>query len=369
LNLIRMDDEHHFYEVFNPDSGFYLRSDVIGSDGEPIKNTDPFMRSFPMLLDIGIMGHCDNAEKGLCRAGKLDCYQSGNVINRPHMTLDNYKEIMRQSKGNVFQVAVGGRGDPNKHPDFEEILKTTKESNIVPNYTTSGLDLTDKEIELTKKYCGAVAVSEQRGEHTNSALKRFIDAGCKTNIHYVLGNHTLDEAIEILKGNKEVPEGLNAIVFLLYKPVGNGTYERVIKADDPRLDIFCELIGKERKYKLGFDACSVSLLVLKCQATVNMMSLDSCEASRFSAYLTSDMILLPCSFDQNHRWGVEITKTKTIKEAWDSRSFETFRNKMKNSCKACSLKSQCFGGCPIVPEITLCNRKERDNNMFKKETI
>ena len=30
---------------------------------------------------------------------------------------------------------------------------------IVPNLTTSGIDMSDVEIELMKKYCGAVAIS------------------------------------------------------------------------------------------------------------------------------------------------------------------------------------------------------------------
>jgi radical SAM protein with 4Fe4S-binding SPASM domain len=363
-NIFRWDSQNRFFEMFNPKTGDYVRSDEHDAQNNPIKNKNPFMRSFPMLLDIGIMGHCINAERGLCCNAGIDCYQSGNKIKKNHMSVEDYTEIMRQAKeGGTFQVAIGGRGDPNKHPNFREILEITRNHGIVPNYTTSGLELTDEEIAATKELCGAVAVSQQRGEHTESALKRFIAAGCKTNIHYVLGKHTLDEAINILETN-DVPEGLNAIVFLLYKPVGNGVDERVITVDDPRLDRFCSLLNKPRNFKIGFDSCACVLLTLKCQDTINMMSIDCCEASKFSAFVTSDMIFLPCSFDQKLKWGVPLNGegAKTIQEAWNSAQFENFRDRMRGSCPSCSLRSECYGGCPIVRSIVLCNRPERVHN-------
>lgn len=75
------------------------------------------------------------------------------------MPLIDFAKIMDQISGRTFQVALGGRGDVNKHEEFEAILACCHSYSVVPNYTTSGLDLTDEEAELTKKYCGAVAVS------------------------------------------------------------------------------------------------------------------------------------------------------------------------------------------------------------------
>jgi lipopolysaccharide export system protein LptA len=51
----RIDPEFKFASVFNTKNGHYVRSNVKGT-GE-----DAFMSSFPELLDIGIMGRCNNA--------------------------------------------------------------------------------------------------------------------------------------------------------------------------------------------------------------------------------------------------------------------------------------------------------------------
>ena len=55
---------------------------------------------------------------------------------------------MKQATGKTFQIALGGAGDPNKHPQFEEILKSCRAYKIVPNITTSGFLMKDNEIEL-----------------------------------------------------------------------------------------------------------------------------------------------------------------------------------------------------------------------------
>ena len=47
------DDKYGFFEIFNEKNGTLIRSDIDG--------VDPTCRSFPELLDIGIMGHCVNS--------------------------------------------------------------------------------------------------------------------------------------------------------------------------------------------------------------------------------------------------------------------------------------------------------------------
>jgi len=310
------------------------------------------------LIDVGIMGRCAHASQ--CTVG---CYQGGINNQKPNMTLENYKSIIDQSKGKVFQIALGGHGDPNKHENFEEILKYTREANIVPNYTTSGLNLTDHEVELTREYCGAVAVSFYRQSYTISALNRFLNAGCITNIHFVLSNKTIDEAIDILKhplASSVIFGDINAIIFLTHKPVGCGSQGDVLDINDPRLREFCSLISKEHPFKIGFDSCFIPALVNF--ADINFASVDTCEGARYSAYISSDMTMIPCSFDQSFNYGVELSGklSRTIQQAWDSSEFEYFRDHMKNNCKGCGLHNECRSGCPLVREIVLCNRKERN---------
>lgn len=63
--IIYKDENFNFFEIFNEKNGTLFRSDING--------IDPVMRSFPELLDVGIMGHCYNGQ--YCRKAGVDCYQ------------------------------------------------------------------------------------------------------------------------------------------------------------------------------------------------------------------------------------------------------------------------------------------------------
>lgn len=350
-SILFVDVENHFIEQFNRQTGFYVRSGVI-VDGKDT-GEDPFMRCAPSLLDIGIMGNCTHAH--MCTVG---CYQGGTGNWKPNMILDDYKKIIDQVKRFVFQVALGGHGDPNKHENFGEILEYTRSNGIVPNYTTSGFNLTDEEVQLTKRFCGAVAVSWYRRPYTLQAINKFIEAECKTNIHYVLGNDSIDEAIRRLEDGT-FPKGVNAVIFLLHKPVGCGREENVLRPDNPKVKKFFEVVDECKfHHKIGFDSCTVPGLI-NYTMKVNRESFDTCEGGRHSAYITPDMKMLPCSFDnQSSHWAVDLNN-HTVLEAWKSDEFERFRNHFRWSCPKCSNKNICKGGCPIVPQIGLCSRKER----------
>lgn len=124
------------------------------------------MASYPHLIDVGIMGHCIHGKTGLCAKAGIGCYQSGMHIEALNMTVEDFRWIVEQSRGGCNQFALGGRGDPDQHENFEEILKICYENYLVPNFTTSGYGMTPEIAELCKKYCGAVAVSWYRSEYT-----------------------------------------------------------------------------------------------------------------------------------------------------------------------------------------------------------
>jgi radical SAM protein with 4Fe4S-binding SPASM domain len=187
----------------------------------------------------------------------------------------------------------------------------------------------------------------------------LLDAGVLTNIHYVLSNTTIDEAILRLKYNG-FPQGINAVIFLLHKPVGLGDASDVIQYDDPRLVEFFDLIDQKHDYKVGFDSCTIPAL-LNFSKKINMNSVDTCEAARFSMYITADMIALPCSFDNvDQKYAFDL-RNGTIQDAWDSEQFNRFREVFNKSCPGCPKRAKCLGGCPLQPSITLCNKKEKYN--------
>ena len=342
--------EKDFFSSFDEKTGAYIR---VGRD-----NKDPFMSSFPELLDVGIMGHCKHGKLGLCLKAGVECYQNGLNATAPNMTLNDFESIARQCKGKTYQFALGGCGDPDQHENFEDILKICKENKIVPNYTTSGLGITEEIVALTKEYCGAVAVSWYRSDYTLKALQQFIEAGVKTNIHFVLSKRSINEAQQLLNENA-FPSGINAVVFLLHKPVGLGRRENVLTVPDVK-DFIKTVTSREFNCKIGFDSCTTPALVNNL-GIIDPDSLDACEGARWSAYITPDMKMLPCSFDnQSRRWEVDL-RSNTIQEAWNSPVFNDFRERLRNACPECEKRDLCMGGCPICPEIVLCERTERSS--------
>lgn len=354
MRYVINDQRYHFKSAFDTETGTYVRTGILDDSGEDT-GKDPFMASFPHLIDVGVMGHCIHGKTGLCVKAGIGCYQSGLTVEQPNMTVEDFTWIAEQCKGRCNQLALGGRGDPDQHEFFKELLMIARENNLVPNFTTSGYGLTPETAALCKQYCGAVAVSWYRSEYTLNAIQMLLTASVKTNIHYVLGNNSIDEAIRRLKNN-DFPKGINAVIFLLHKPAGLGTKENVLSFNDPRVEMFFAEVDKQHPFKVGMDSCNVPGAIHYCKR-VMPESLDTCEGGRFSCYIGPDMVMVPCSFDQNKRFEISL-RGISIEDAWNSEPFERFRNYLRAACPECNKKELCMGGCPLMPEIVFCNKKK-----------
>lgn len=344
------DDKYGFFEIFNEKNGTLIRSDIDG--------VDPTCRSFPELLDIGIMGHCVNSK--FCKNAGIDCYQKGYIKNTPHMSVSDFELIARQAAGKTFQIALGGAGDPNKHPYFEEILKICRYYRIVPNLTTSGYEISVKEMQSIKKYCGAVAVSWysrlingiEQNLKTIDAIEKLVTVGCVTNIHYVVSKETIDEAIYRLENNL-FPKGISAVIFILYKPVGFGKKDKLLE-DNAKLNKFLNLTSVEHPFRIGFDTCFTPAILRYCKSNIPISCIDSCEAGTFSMYVDSQMKAYPCSFGiDDTNCGLSLRKY-SIREVWDSPTFNKCRIIKNDNCSKCDIKLYCHGGCKLGLDINLC---------------
>jgi radical SAM protein with 4Fe4S-binding SPASM domain len=334
----------HYYYYFNKSNGLSIRSEYNGFD-------EPFWAvEGPELLDVSITNYCAR--------GCSFCYRDSSIYGK-HMSMKNFEKILEYMKEtNTYQIALGG-GNPNQHPNFIEMLKLCRgKYEIVPSYTTNGDGLTNEILMASKKYCGAVAISYY--EPFNKfieALQSLIQFGIKTNIHFLLTSNTINIAIDWLRNPPEFLTGINAIIFLNYKPVGLNASNSLLLRNSNSIKEFFALVNKHdiRKFKIGFDSCTVSGIVENLNFNPNFI--ESCEAGRFSAFISENMRLYPCSFMMGVSEGEDLSII-SLKEAWiNSAGFTTMRNRINvNACKDnCKYEEYCKGSCPIFSEIAICN--------------
>lgn len=79
--LKKIDRKNRFVSMFDPNTGFYMRSGIIDENGNDT-GVDPFMSSMPELVDIGVMGWCMHGQSGLCIKSGIECYQNGLHIKK-----------------------------------------------------------------------------------------------------------------------------------------------------------------------------------------------------------------------------------------------------------------------------------------------
>ena len=65
MRYIIDDVKYHFKAAFDTETGAYVRTGVLDADGRDT-GRDPFMASYPHLIDVGVMGHCIHGKTGLC---------------------------------------------------------------------------------------------------------------------------------------------------------------------------------------------------------------------------------------------------------------------------------------------------------------
>jgi radical SAM protein with 4Fe4S-binding SPASM domain len=338
-------DAERYTLFFNQESGFFARVEDVGAQ-EP-----EYSLHGPEILDVSITSYCQR--------GCSFCYRDSSY-NGFAMSLVDYERVLCQAKEcDVLQIALGG-GNPNEHKNFRDILRMTRlDYDIVPSYTTNGDGLTDDVIIASKEYCGAVAISyyEPHGLFFTN-LQKLLENNIKTNIHFLLSANSIKSAIDLLSKTDDNLKQVNAIVFLLYKPVGRASKNGILQ-DLSLVDEFFVQV-KNSRFKIGFDSCSIPGIVnyLKYNPTF----IEPCEAGRFSAFVSEDLFFYPCSFMEKNYEGINL-RHSSMREAWrEYQLFNFMRSRSCSSiCKDCKSVHDCRGGCYIFPEINLC----RQNKIYR----
>ena len=309
---------------------------------------NPLRAPWPELADISISNHCS--------AGCAYCYRDSSA-NNSFMPLEDYCRVLdaltSPQWGSVFQVALGG-GEPLEHPQLEEILRVTRDRGIIANFTTNAISLTADRARTIAPLVGAVAVSVSDLRAIRADKIRYLtDAGVRVNLHFILDAESITQATDLLRGRSNpLPDGVNAIVFLTYKPRGRANADRCLKPG-AELDAFlCAVNEATCNAHVGFDACFVPLLMSRTNTVIDYV--DSCECAFFSVYVDEQMNVRPCSFATGDRDKWNLHKN-SMGEIWNFH-FEAYRDQqIARQCQSeCEQVGQCHGNCAYFSELQLC---------------
>lgn len=315
----------NYNQVFNPQTGFHSYW------GKTLQD-NPEYAPHPAILDMEIMS-------GYCRGNCKYCYKD-NGLGKTFkcMSLDTFKALLSKMNLDILTQIAFGICDiqPLTHSMWD-IFRYSKEKGIIPNFTTTGIGLTKDMAHVIKEICGAVAVSIISQESIE-AVKLLLDTGMKqVNIHFVVHKDNSNEAFKIVKLAKDL--GVNAVVFLKYKPKGNGKHQFSTITD---LEFYKEIVdfAKYKGQPIGFDSCSANLYLAsltEMEREVQTMFVDPCESGLFSAYINVDGKYFPCSFAEGEEQGLDVLSYPTFTDLWNSNEVKEWRNKLLCNGRNCPL--------------------------------
>jgi organic radical activating enzyme len=261
-----------------------------------------------------------------------NCYQS-SLPNGKHADLDNIKTILNAlGEQGVFEVAIGG-GEPTHYPHLAEVLTHAAAQNIVPNFTTFGVDWLQNEalVDAVRQHVGAIGVSVHGVKDLNKVnkiqtalnqnIRRWDDRYVHVTAQHVVGSVDLDETAQILE--RAWDEGWD-LLLLGYKSVGFGA--RKPPHDLTGLDTLLKLRQQKRAHygakvsMLGVDTAFVQQFDPILQSLGISPVLKTAEEGKFSMYIDSVTLMQgPSSYMPDQMVPLDITNCDaSIRAAYHS---------------------------------------------------
>lgn len=198
----RYDNTGKYWTVFDHATGSKIRMSFSGE-------FDASKADAPELCDVKITNQC--------HFGCSFCYQ-GSTPEGLHANKHDVEAVIQQlySLG-CFEIAIGG-GEPTLHPKFIDILKYTKNHNIVPSFSTRNYKWVINNWSAIKDIIGAVGFSISSVKDLKKIIP-FVKSNRKVTIQVVVGAVSEKELRSILKicGDNYV-----SVLLLGWKSVGRG---------------------------------------------------------------------------------------------------------------------------------------------------
>jgi MoaA/NifB/PqqE/SkfB family radical SAM enzyme len=343
----------NYNRVFDSETGFFARWGVTMDD-------DPEMSpNGPEIADIEISTICHGTGKSMeTRRPCSFCYKS-NTGEGENMSVETFASILRKFPTTLTQIAFG-IGDIDSNPDLWDILTICRASNVVPNLTVNGMGISGDTAYRLAHICGAVAVSHYGDDLCFNAVEALTQAGLKQiNIHKLLSEETYASCFSLVDKVKSDPrlKGLKAIVFLLLKPKGDRNHLTPLK-DLAAYQVLVEY-AQSMGVAVGMDSCSAPM-ALKTLPEACIPSIEPCESTLFSIYLSVKGEVFPCSFTEGTTgWerGIPMSEVKSFKDVWYHPRLIAWRTRLliSSSNCACDKQKHCRS-CPVY-DVTICNPK------------
>ena len=316
-------------------------------------------KNFPSYLSAPTEVHL--AVTNRCSSGCAGCYMdsTGNV----HHELSTPKlktALLRLRELGVFHVALGG-GEAFEREDFFEIVSYCREIGLVPNLTTNGQNIGDREIEICA-LMGQVNVSiDGIGPHYGvngrngsfksavSALRRLKKAGVSAGINCVVSRNNFSLLPEVI--GFAADEGLNEVEFLKFKPSGRGRHRyRYNALTQEMIRGFYPMLmenGRSCKVELKIDCSFVPAMLWHRppKEDLEKLAVCGCDGGNILLSIKSGGRFSGCSFMENE----ETESVFDIQMLWHSSPhLKRFRNLVTNAqepCRSCEYLDLCRCGC------------------------
>jgi radical SAM protein with 4Fe4S-binding SPASM domain len=337
------------------------------------KEEDPVMCPVgPEIADIEISTVCNGIGTSMEKRVPCGwCYKSNTGVGE-NMSVETFAQVFYNFPKILTQIAFG-IGDIDGNPDLLPILAFTRSNGVVPNLTTNGMGIDEKWARRLATLCGAVAVSHYHIDDVCfDAVERLTNAGLKqVNIHKLLSEETYQDCFNLIDrvAKDKKCEGklskLKAIVFLLLKPKGDRNRLHGI-ASDAQYKALIDY-ARVKNVAIGMDSCSAPMVLRNVEKEV-IPSIEPCESTLFSIYVSVKGEVFPCSFTEGTPgWETGISLTAPgdfLKDVWNGERLTKWRNTLLGSssgCNDCAVQSHCRS-CPVY-EVTPCREVPSANGL------
>lgn len=318
------------------------------------KNADPHFLSAPTEVHASVTNQCSQQ----CDS----CYMGSSNSYTNELSTQEWKHHFKTLRElGVFHVALGG-GEAFAHEDFSELVSYCKSIGLVPNLTTNGQVMGEKELEICKNM-GQVnlsldgvnnryGINGRKGSfaRVDKAITLMKRRGIEVGINCVVSRKNysyLDEVVAYARKKK-----LGEVEFLKYKPTGRGklVYEDFALSQKMIKEFYPLLQNYVKKYKMSLkiDCSFIPALVYHHppKEDLEKLAVIGCDGGNLLMAVHSNGHFAGCSFVENCEPVAEIITRWSSSEHLNN--FRMLTKRAKEPCRSCEYLSLCRCGCRAV---------------------